>query len=252
MTSLQRFSDRAVLVTGAASGIGRATAERLAAEGASLVLSDVDTGGLDATRESAAAAGADVVAVRADVSDPDDVRTLAAVPVAEFDRLDAVANVAGVVQTSHLADLDLDTWNRTLAINLTGTFLVCQACMPQLLDGGGAIVNVSSTAAEAGHPWMSAYAASKGGVLALSRTLAVEFGRRGVRTNVIEPGSIDTPMSAGFEIPEGIDESLLTRMMALDRARGPEHAASVIAFLASDDAAHLNGSAIRCDGGALS
>jgi len=110
---------------------------------------------------------------------------------------------------------------------------------------------MSSTAALAGHPWTAAYSASKGGILALTRTFAVEYGRKGVRANSVCPGSVKTSMHKQFSLPEGADETLLQRIMALDRFRGPEAAAAVVAFLASEDAAHVNGEEIRVDGGTL-
>ena len=139
-----------------------------------------------------------------------------------------------------------------LAVNLTGTFLCCRAAIPALLDSGGNIVNVSSTSALAGHPWAAAYSASKGGVLALTRTIAVEYGQQGLRCNAVCPGSIDTPITQDFVFPEGVNTKLVRRMMALDRARGPETVAAAIAFLASDDATHINGEHVRVDGATLS
>jgi len=163
-----------------------------------------------------------------------------------------VANVAGILRTANTHEHSLDTWDQVLAINLTGTFLCCRAAIPELLKTRGSIVNVSSTAALAGHPWAAAYSASKGGVLALTRTIAVEYGRRGLRCNAVCPGSIQTPITKDFEFPEGADMDLVRRIMALDKARGPETVAATIAFLASDDAAHVNGEHVRVDGATLS
>jgi NAD(P)-dependent dehydrogenase (short-subunit alcohol dehydrogenase family) len=143
-------------------------------------------------------------------------------------------------------------WNRVLSINLTGTFLCCRAALPALVDRRGAIVNVASTGALKGQPWSVAYTASKGGVLSLTRTIAIEYGKQGVRANAVCPGSIETPMTAGFVFPEGADTSLVRRIMPLDRARGPETVAAAIAFLASDDASHINGEDLRVDGATLS
>jgi NAD(P)-dependent dehydrogenase (short-subunit alcohol dehydrogenase family) len=250
--SESRFAGKVALVTGAASGIGRATAVRLADEGASVVISDIDAKGLHETALQVGAVGGECVASTADVSDPASVAQLVARAGERFGGLDVLANVAGIVQFHNLADIDLATWNRILAVNLTGTFLMCQTAMDDLLERGGTIVNVASTSAERGHPWMAAYAASKGGVMAFSKALAIEFGKQGVRTNIVVPGSIITPMQDEFSFPDGADEALLGRIMPLDRARGPEYVASVIAFLASDDAAHMCGSVVRCDGGTLS
>lgn len=244
----RRFEGKVALVTGAASGIGRATVVRLAAEGATVVAADVDRDGLATL---GAEASGPVRVVPTDVSDPGQVDALVAV-AAEEGHLDVVCNIAGILRFGNLADTTLDEWNRILAVNLTGTFLVCQAAMPHLLEVGGNIVNVASTAALSGHPWTAAYSASKGGILAFSKGLAIEFGRQGVRTNIVAPGSVETPIQNEFAFPEGADRSLIHRIMAFDKPRGPEHVASVIAFAASDDAAHMCGSVLRCDGGTLS
>ncbi len=243
----RRFEGKVALVTGAASGIGRATVVRLSEEGATVVAADVDRDGLASLQ---AVAPGPVQVVPTDVSDPDQVTTLVAA-AADEGHLDVVCNIAGILRFGNLADTTLDEWNRILAVNLTGTFLVCQAAMPHLLEVGGNIVNVASTAALSGHPWTAAYSASKGGILAFSKGLAIEFGRQGVRTNIVAPGSVETPIQNEFAFPEGADRSLIHRIMAFDKPRGPEHVASVIAFAASDDAAHMCGSVLRCDGGTL-
>jgi NAD(P)-dependent dehydrogenase (short-subunit alcohol dehydrogenase family) len=235
-----RFDGRVAIVTGAASGIGRATADRLADEGAIVVRADIAKEGLDDD------------AIVGDVSDPTFAPLLVTQTVERHGRLDVLANVAGILRTANTHEHALDTWDQVLAINLTGTFLCCRAAIPELLKTSGNIVNVSSTAALAGHPWAAAYSASKGGVLALTRTIAVEYGRRGVRCNAVCPGSIQTPITKDFEFPEGADMDLVRRIMALDKARGPETVAAAIAFLASDDAAHVNGEHVRVDGATLS
>jgi NAD(P)-dependent dehydrogenase (short-subunit alcohol dehydrogenase family) len=128
---------------------------------------------------------------------------------------------------------------------------MCKAAIPHLLTRGGNIVNVSSTSALQGMPWGAAYGSSKAGVLSLTRTLAVEYAAMGLRANAVCPGSIETPMNSADMLPKGVDLKLLRRMMPLDRARGPETVASVIAMLASADGAHINGEFIRIDGGTL-
>ena len=140
-------------------------------------------------------------------------------------------------------------WQKILDVNLTGTFLMCQAAIPALLDQRGAIVNVSSTAALAAHPWAAAYSASKGGVLALTRTLAIEYAKQGLRANAVCPGSIDTPITDAFELPEGADGKLLYRIMSPTGMGDASKVAAAIAYLGSDDAIHVNGSDLRIDGG---
>lgn len=248
---MQRFADRSVLVTGAGSGIGRATAERLAQEGAALTISDVNAEGLEQTAEACRATGAAVRAVTSDVSDESAVVDLVAGAVAEHGRLDVLVNVAGILQFKDFRLTTLEDFQRIIGVNLTGTFLACREAMPHLLESSGNLVNITSTAALAGHPWTSSYSASKGGVLALTLTLAVEFGKQGVRCNAVAPGSINTPIQNAFELPEGADAKLLRRIMPLDQMRGPECVAGVVAFLGSDDAAHVNGEVVRVDGGTL-
>jgi meso-butanediol dehydrogenase / (S,S)-butanediol dehydrogenase / diacetyl reductase len=248
---VQRFDDRVALVTGAASGIGRATAVRLAEEGATLALTDVNLDGLEETAGACGDLGSKVVTFPLDVADEAQVVDVVASVAREFGRLDVLCNVAGILQFEDFRRTTLSDWDRIIAVNLTGTFLTCREALPHLLDSGGNIVNVASTAALAGHPWTAPYSASKGGVLALSLTLAVEFGKLGLRCNVVAPGSIETPIQGAFRLPEGADHKLLYRIMALDRMRGPEAVAGAIAFLASSDAAHVNGEVLRVDGGTL-
>lgn len=249
---MQRFRDRAVLVTGAASGIGRATAERLATEGADLYLTDVAEAGLAEAGDAARAAGARVETARLDVCDEDAVAATVDAAAGALGRLDALCNVAGILRFDHAHELALDDWNRVLTVNLTGTFLMCRAAIPHLLATRGAIVNVASTAGLAGQPWASAYAASKGGVLGLTYSLAVDYAAQGLRINAVCPGGIVTPMIEAFRLPEGADMKLLDRVTPPTGMKGPETVAGVIAMLASDDAAHMTGSAVRVDGGSLS
>jgi len=249
---MRRFEDKIALITGAGSGIGRATALRLADEGASLILTDITPVPLEETAKFARERGADVEAIVCNVSDADDVASSVRQGVDRFGGLNVLCNVAGVLQFGHTHEFPLDDWNRIIGVNLTGTFLTCREAIPHLLANGGAIVNTSSTAGLAGHPWTAAYSASKGGVLALTYGLAVEYGKQGLRANAVCPGSISTPMVNEFRLPEGADQRLVKRIMPLDQFRGPDTVASAIAFLASDDAAHVNGESLRVDGATLS
>jgi len=253
-SSMNRFEGKVVFITGAASGIGRATAERLGAEGARLFCTDVNADGLVETAAlvRAANAGAEIETEISDVADPDACAASVQACVARFGRLDVLCNVAGILHMDETHELSLETWERVIRINLTGTFLMCRAALPHLLESKGNIVNLSSTSALKGMPWTAAYAASKGAVLSLTRTLAIEYGKRGLRANNVCPGSIDTPMTGAVVFPEGVDLKLLYRAMALDQARGPETVASVIAMLASEDGAHINGESVRVDGATLS
>jgi NAD(P)-dependent dehydrogenase (short-subunit alcohol dehydrogenase family) len=249
---VRRFEGKVALVTGAAAGIGRATAERMASEGAGLACVDLSLEGLEETAKRCVELGAAVETVRCDVADPAQVEAAVAACVARFGRLDALVNIAGILSLEHTHELSLERWNQVLTVNLTGTFLFCRAALPHLLERGGAIVNTSSTSALAGMPWAAAYGASKAGILALTRTLAVEYAKKGLRANAVCPGSIKTAMGSRAHLPEGIDLALLQRAMPLDKARGPEVVAAVIAMLASDDGSHITGEEIRVDGGMLS
>ncbi|MFV0316671.1 MAG: SDR family NAD(P)-dependent oxidoreductase [Microthrixaceae bacterium] len=248
---MNRFEDKVVLLTGAASGIGRATALRLASEGATLAISDVNEEGLAEARAECEGLGATVSSAVVNVASEAEVVSMVADAVEAHGRLDAVVNVAGILQFKHTHETTLAEFERIISVNLTGTFLVCRESIPRLLASGGNIVNTASTAALAGHPWTISYSASKGGVAALTQTLAVEYGKQGLRANAVAPGSILTPIQNEFDLPEGADGSLVYRIMALDEQRGPEVVAGAIAFLASEDAVHVNGTVLKVDGGTL-
>ena len=248
---LRRFEGRVALVTGAASGIGKATAERLADEGARVACADVQSHGVEEVAKGIRERGGEAISLVCDVSDPEQVKAMVADTLRQLGGLNVLCNVAGILQFRHTHEMPLEDWNRILGVNLTGTFLACREAIPHLLEVGGNIVNTASTAGLAGHPWTAAYSASKGGVLALTYGLAVEYGKQGLRANAVCPGSIVTPIHDAFEVPPGGDRKLVYRIMPLDKMRGPETTASTIAFLASDDAAHVNGVGLRVDGGTL-
>ncbi len=247
---MNRFEGKTGLITGAAAGIGRATALRLASEGASLMLVDVQA---DAVAETAGlcAGSGKVLHMACDVSDPAQVGAAIDRCVSELGKLDVLVNIAGILSLDHTHELSLERWNQVLTINLTGTFLFCQAALPHLLKSRGNIVNTASTSALAGMPYGAAYGASKAGVMALTRTLAVEYGKKGLRANAVSPGSIKTAMGSRQNLPEDLDWKLIERHMPLDEARGPEVVANVIAMVGSDEGAHINGESIRVDGGTL-
>lgn len=247
---MKRFEGKSVLITGAASGIGRATAERLASEGARLLLCDVQDEAAAETAELCRKAGAEARALHCDVSDDAHVAQAIGAVVEHYGKLDVVCNVAGILKYGHLADFSVEDFQRVIDINLTGTFRMCRAAVPHLLESGGNIVNAASTAGEKGLPYGAAYSASKGGVLALTRAIAVEFGDRGIRANCVCPGSIKTPMTSQ-NLPDGVDFQKLMRQNSMRGPDGPEVVAAVIAMLASDDGRHINGEQIRMDGCAL-
>jgi meso-butanediol dehydrogenase/(S,S)-butanediol dehydrogenase/diacetyl reductase len=246
-----RFNDKSVLVTGAASGIGRATAMRLATEGAAVVATDINAALLEKLTVDTAGLPGPVTTLVGDVSSEEGVRATVSAAVSELGRLDVVVNVAGVLSFSHTHELTLDEWNRLITVNLTGTFLVCREVLPHLLATGGNIVNLASTAAHKGQPWATAYVASKGGVLAFTRSLAVEYATQGLRVNSISPGGIDTPITGAFHLPEGADIKLLARVTPMGSFGTPEGIAAAIAYVASDEASHMNGADIVIDGATI-
>ncbi len=248
---MKRFEDKVVFVTGAAAGIGRATALRLASEGASVYIVDVAAEGLEETAKLCEATGASVVSAHCDVTSEEEIRSNIAACVERFGRLDTLCNIAGILLLDHFANISVEQFRRVLEVNLVGTFMLSQAALPHLIESKGSIVNTSSTSALAGMPYGAAYGTSKGGVSALTRTLAVEFGKQGVRCNAVNPGSILTAMTGPGAVPDDADMRLLARAMPLDQARGPEVVAATIAMLASDDGIHINGEEIRVDGGTL-
>lgn len=248
---MNRFDEKVALVSGAASGIGRATAARLLTEGARIFAVDVDADGLASLASEVGVAAERLATSRCDVSAPQDVTSAVSGVVDRFGRLDVLCNVAGILRFDHTHELSLEDWNRVLAVNLTGTFLMCQTALPHLLEAKGSIVNLSSTAALGAHPWTAAYSASKGGIYALTMCLALEYGKQGLRVNCLCPGAIKTPMRKAFRLPEGADPKLLDWIMPLSGFGEPEECAAAIAFLASSEATHIQGTALRIDGGML-
>lgn len=245
----RRLDGKVALITGGGSGIGRATARRLADEGARLFLADVDEAALAETAAEVCALGAEVGRCRCDVSDESQAGTAVTACVERFGQLDVLCNVAGILRFDHFHELATADWRRIMAVNLDGTFFMCRAAMPHLLRSRGNVVNVASTAALRGQPWAAAYAASKGGVLALTHTLAVDYVQQGVRVNAVCPGDVNTPIVHAFRLPEGADPKLLRRVMSPMGPGSPDSVAAAIAMLASDDASHITGAEIRIDGG---
>ena len=246
---MRRFAGKVAVVTGGGHGIGRATALRLAAEGAQVAVLDVDVAGAE---ETAALAGGDAAAVACDVSDDASVRAAFAGVRDRFGGVDVVHSNAGVLVAGTALDTADADWERTFAVNVRGMFLVARAAIPLLLDrGGGAIVNTASTSGIAAEPAVAAYCASKAAVIQLTRQLAVDYSRHGIRVNCVCPGWVDT----GFNDPvlQGVSDDelagLIDRMVPLGRQGTPEEIAAVVAFLASDDASLVTGHALVADGG---
>lgn len=252
---LERLSEHVVIVTGAASGIGRATAARLAAEGAKVLACDITVEALSesvADANAGAVDGAEVIKYPLDVSSEVATAEAVAEVVGRWGRLDGLVNAAGILRTARTHECDLDTWNRILSVNATGTFLMCRAALPHLINAKGAIVNFASTSTFFGHPWMAAYAASKGAIQSLSQTLAVEYALEGVRVNCVAPGSVHSGITGGVQFPDDLTKEegrLVRRIMSPTGFGEPADVAGVIAMLLSSDGRHMTGETIRIDGG---
>ena len=244
-----RFTGKVALVTGAGSGIGQAVAQRLAAEGAQVAALDIAEDGLKSTVEQIAATGGQSVAVTCDVSSEESVIAAVAAAVDAFGPPTVVCNVAGIGGFFNTVDMPVERWDKIIAVNLTGTFLVCKATLPHLLEHGGCIVNVASNAGIMGQAYSAAYCASKAGVLMFSKALAAEYLSRGVRVNVIAPGGVDTPLVGKFELPEGGDFNELKRIMSPLGFSTPAEMAGSVAFLASDESSYTTGAVLSVDGG---
>lgn len=260
---MRRLEGRRILVTGAGSGIGQATALRLLDEGAAVVGADIAADGLAATRERAEQAGTEarLTPLTMDIGDETAVIEGARAAVETLGGLDAVVNAAGILRAVHTHEMSLQAWNQVIGVNLTGTFLVIRETLPALLaNPRSVIVNFSSTSASFAHPYMAAYAASKGGIQAMTHALALEYAKQGLRAVSVAPGSIKsgiTDATPGM-LPADSDWSLFTRLspiMATDLTSGgagmgdPSAVAGVIAMLVSDDGAFISGTEIRIDGG---
>ena len=244
MTTCRRYVDRIALVTGAGNGIGKATAQRLAEEGATLVLTDRDEPALAAV---ASQLGATLHVM--DVSQEDDWLRV----VATVDRLDLVVNNAGFSHVSKVTDYAVEDWRALHETDLMGVFLGQKHTIPLLRKSDApAMVNVASTMGLMGFPGIPAYSAAKGGVIALSRQVALDYASEGIRVNSVCPGPTRTERLAGIVDSGDVDESVLIGNVPLGRWAQPSEIASVIAFLGSEDASYITGAAIVVDGGQTS
>jgi meso-butanediol dehydrogenase/(S,S)-butanediol dehydrogenase/diacetyl reductase len=266
-----RFEGKVALITGAASGIGAATARRFASEGARVVIADINEAG---AKQVAEEIGPAAIAVRVDVSEPREVEAMIARAVEAFGRLDVLHNNATLMEVGPIAKLTVEGWNRTLAVNLTGAFLGMKLVLPALRkQGGGAIINTASISGLAGDYGLAAYNAAKAGLVNLTRSAALEFARYRIRVNCICPGGIETPLLGSLlgtnePVPHWIPAAgparsapsaeerqrfreRFAKAHPLGRLGTPEEIAAVACFLASDDASFITGAAIVADGGMI-
>ncbi|GCD38769.1 oxidoreductase [Streptomyces chrestomyceticus JCM 4735] len=251
---MERFDGRRVLITGAGSGIGQATVHRVLAEGGRVVAADISEAGLKATAERAAADGhGDRLSTAVlDIADEAAARAGVAAAVEELGGLDVLVNAAGILRASHTHETTLDAFNRIIAVNLTGTFLMIREALPALLRGRApVVVNFSSTSAAFAHPYMAAYAASKGGIQSMTHAIASEYAKQGLRAVCVAPGSVRSGMTDDPGLPADADMTLFAKLLPAigEGFAPPETVAGVIAMLASEDGAFITGTEIRIDGG---
>ena len=265
MGTLQRYADRRVLITGGGSGIGQATVLRILQEGGTVVAGDISEAGLTDTRAKANAFADRLTTVVMDVGGEDSAVAGVAEAVRALTGLDTLVNAAGILRASHFAETSLAEFEHILRINLIGTFLVTREAIPALRQGNSpAVVNFSSTSANFAHPYMTAYAASKGGVQAMTRALALEFSKESIRFTCVQPGSISSGMtdgsgeakqSIGPGLPADADFSLLKKIISTMPLEGgaifakPDAVAAVVAMLGSPEAYWITGTEVRIDGG---
>jgi NAD(P)-dependent dehydrogenase (short-subunit alcohol dehydrogenase family) len=263
--NLARYVGRRVVITGGGSGIGQACVLRMLAEGGRVVAADISADGLQDTVAKAGDVDGRLTTVAMNIADEESVEAGISEALAVLGGLDTLVNAAGILRSSHLAQTTLADFEQVIQVNLVGTFLVTRAAIAALHEGNGpSVVNFSSTSAHFAHPYMAAYAASKGGVLSMTHAWASEFAKAGIRFNSVQPGSISSGMtdgtgaarqSVGPGLPEDADYSLFAKVApALPLSDGaifarPDSVAGVVAMLGCDDAYFVTGTEVRVDGG---
>ncbi|MDB5397751.1 MAG: family oxidoreductase [Rhodospirillales bacterium] len=251
----KRFDGKAALVTGAASGIGRATARRLGSEGASLALADINIEGAETVAKVIRAEyGVAVTAIQFDAAQPASCRDMVDKSVAALGRLDVLMNIAGIFDWNHFTDFPDEAWDQIIGVDLSSLFHISKRAMPHLVESKGNIVNASSTAGIKGQAYCAAYCAAKHGVVGLTKSLSIEYAAKGVRVNAVCPGGIATALSDKVTWVETFDIqllSLLNSKMNGGAMAEPEEVAAIFAYLASDEGRYITGATFAIDGGQL-
>jgi meso-butanediol dehydrogenase/(S,S)-butanediol dehydrogenase/diacetyl reductase len=247
---MSRFTGRTAIVTGAAAGIGRAVALRLGAEGAAVACLDIDGDAAARTAKALVEAGGRALGRHCDVTDFADVEAAVAESESELGPCDVLANVAGIGGFANSHEEDPARFARILAVNLTGTFHGCRAVLGGMLERGhGIVINTASNAGISASPWSAAYAASKGGVVQLTKSLAFEYLDKGIRVNAVAPGGVRTEIHNSFLPPDGADWKKLRKVMSPMTMAEPDEIAGCFAYIASDEARFMTGSIVSIDGG---
>lgn len=249
MTTASEMKGKAALVTGAASGLGRATALKLAQAGADVCVVDVNADGLEETAARLRALGVRTLVQAVDLSVRDNCIAVVAAAVEEFGRLDALCNIAGVIVMCNAHEMSVHDWEKTVAVNLSAPFYLSQAAIPRLLEVDGAVVNVTSSAAFVGEAYAGAYCATKAGLTHLTRALAMEYVHQPIRFNAVAPGGMATNIGHTIRMPEGVDYELIKRFSGLRGMVEVDDVADVVAMLASDAGRSYHGACINVDKG---
>ena len=248
-----RLADKVCVITGGGSGMGRVAASMFAAEGAKVVVAEFDPAAGEETVRQVTAAGGKAIAVKADVSNEADAKAMIDAAVSTYGRVDVLYNNAGIMPAADhsVSDTDVETWDKVMAVNVRGVFLGCKYAVPQMVtQGSGSVINIASFVALLGCSVpQDAYTASKGALLALTRSMAVQFGPKGVRTNAICPGPVETPLLLDWLLKDEAAKQLRLARNPSGRFGKPEEIVSMAIYLASDESRWTNGASLVVDGG---
>lgn len=247
--STKRFAGRVALVTGAASGIGRAIAVRMAGEGAAVCAHDRDGAGLTVLADELASAGATVVTRTGDLATRQECDAAVADCVERLGRLDVLCNVAGISRADHFPEVTEDHYRQMMAVNVDAPFFLCQAAIPHLLETGGNIVNLASNSGLMGGAYTVVYCMTKGALIQLTRSLAMEYLKANLRVNAVAPGATDTALPATFHLPGDVDIELMGRYMVPRPMSQPDEVAALVAMVASDEGRSIHGAVLSIDNG---